>query len=363
MIKMQESTFDEIISFENLYKAHRRARLGKRHKKEVIEFEMNLSENLWQLHYDLKYGRYQIGGYHKFMIYDPKEREIQAISYRDRVVQHTLCDNFLIPLMERKLIYDNGACRKEKGTHFVIGRLRKFMTEHYKKYVTSGYFVKMDVKKYFDSIDHNKLKNLLNKEIAEEKIKKLVFSVIDSYCFSENKGLPMGNQSSQCFALYYLDEVDRFIKEKLKIKYYIRYMDDMIAITPDKTSANLCLEAVSEKLIEKNLQMNVKSQVVAIKNGINFLGWHFRFGENGKILQTIRKQSLLRMKTKLKETILLFKKHKISKKRLIQSQNSLKGHLEKGNTYKILNNLIKDFIINKSVHKNYISLYKKAQTP
>lgn len=118
------SSFEEIISFENLYKAHRRARLCKRHKREVIEFELNLSENLWRLHYELKYGKYEIGEYNKFMVYDPKEREIQAIPYRDRVVQHTLCDNCLIPTLERYLIYDNTACRQGKGTHFAIKRLK-----------------------------------------------------------------------------------------------------------------------------------------------------------------------------------------------------------------------------------------------
>lgn len=108
--------WERIIDFESLYKAHRKARLSKRYKKEVVEFENNLSENLWKLHYDLKYGKYEVGGYHSFMIYDPKEREIQAISYMDRVVQHSLCDNYLIPLLEKKLIYDNVACRKGKGS-------------------------------------------------------------------------------------------------------------------------------------------------------------------------------------------------------------------------------------------------------
>ena len=108
--------FDEIMTFENLYRAHRRARLGKRHKKEVILFEANLSQNLWQLYYDLKYEKYSVGDYHKFMIYDPKEREFQAISYRDRVVQHCLCDNFLTPLLDCRLIYDNAACRR--GKHY-----------------------------------------------------------------------------------------------------------------------------------------------------------------------------------------------------------------------------------------------------
>ena len=126
--------FERIIDFETLYRAHRKARLSKRHKKEVIEFEANLSKNLWEMHYDLKYGKYKVGAYRKFMIYDPKEREIQAIGYRDRVLQHAICDNYLMPLLEKRLIYDNVACRRGRGTKQAYDRLRHFMTEHYKRY-------------------------------------------------------------------------------------------------------------------------------------------------------------------------------------------------------------------------------------
>lgn len=209
--------WDTMIGFTGLYKAHRRARLGKRHKKEVIEFEMNLSENLWATHYDLKYGKYRVGGYHTFMIYDPKEREIQAIHYRDRIVQHTFCDNFLTPLLDRHLIYDNAACRKNKGSHFAIKRLRRFMTEHYKNYGKNGYFIQIDVKKYFASIDHTVLKEKLKRIVKRDDVLSLLYNIIDSYNKEEDKGLPMGNQTSQCFALLYLSDVDRFIKERLRV--------------------------------------------------------------------------------------------------------------------------------------------------
>lgn len=155
--------FLNIISFKSLYNAHRRARLGKRGKKEVIEFEMNLSQNLWALHYDLLYGKYHIGEYRRFRIYDPKEREIQAISYRDRIIQHSICDNYLIPILERKLFYYNVACRKNKGTDCAVSTLRRYMVNHYKKFGKSGYFVKIDIRKYFDSISHTVLKKKLSK--------------------------------------------------------------------------------------------------------------------------------------------------------------------------------------------------------
>lgn len=317
--------FEKIFSYENLYKAHRVARLGKRHKKEVIEFELNLSKNIWELFYDIKYGRYVVDGYHKFMIYDPKEREIQAISYRDRIVQHCLCDNYLTPQLDRKLIYDNSACRKKKGVHFALKRVRYFMCEHYKKHGNSGYFVKIDVKKYFASIDHEILKAKLKKIIADEKILGLLNKIIDSYNSDLNKGLPMGNQTSQSFALLYLNDLDHFIKEKLQVKFYERYMDDMLLVVKDKKSARICLMKIYKELKSVNLIPNAKSQIIAIKNGINFLGWRLFFIRNGKILQKILSNSKKRILGKSYSS----RQESAIKKRQILA--SYKGHLKYGN--------------------------------
>lgn len=292
--------YENIISFENLYKAHRVARLGKRHKKEVVLFEANLSQNLWELHYDLKYGKYRPGGYHRFMIYDPKEREIQAISYRDRIVQHSLCDNFLMPLLERRLICDNVACRKNKGSGYAVSRLREFMARHYKKYKDGGYFVKIDVRKYFDSIDHECLKEQLTRLIRNGRILTLLFLIIDSYCREDGRGLPMGNQTSQCFALLYLDPVDRFIKERLRIKFYLRYMDDMLLIVWEKERAKDALQKITEQIEGRLLKVNPKSAVMAVECGVEFIGWRFSYGKRGKIIQKLRRSTKKRILKKIR---------------------------------------------------------------
>ena len=292
--------WEKIISFESLYKAHRRARLGKRGKKEVIQFEMNLAENLYSLHYDLKYGRYKVGGYHTFMIYDPKEREIQAIGYRDRVVQHSICDNFLVPLLERHLIYDNVACRKKKGSGLAVKRLRMFMTKHYKAYGNKGYFVKADVKKFFNSIPHEPLKQALKTLICDERILALLFALIDSYQFTEGRGLPMGNQTSQCFAVFYLNTLDRGVKERLRVRHYVRYMDDMILLLPSKKQARGCLRFIESQLIDNRLQINEKSQIAAVKNGVVFLAWKFFYSQDGAIVQKVKRQTKRRIFEKMR---------------------------------------------------------------
>lgn len=330
---MKPATFEEIISFENLLKAHKRARLCKQHKKEVIEFELNLSKNLWKLHYDLKYHKYSIDEYRKFMIYDPKEREIQAIPYRDRIVQHSVCDNLLIPLLENHLINANCACRVGKGTDYAIKLLRKFMTKHYKKYGKSGYFVKLDIKKYFPSINHDVLYQKLEKFNFDSDTNWLLHKIIDSY--GNGVGLPMGNQSSQCFALLYLDRIDRIIKEKLRVKYYVRYMDDMILLVQDKQTAQNCLQIIQSEVLKEKVFLNYKSQIINVKNGIEFLGWRFSYSKTGQIIQKVKHLSKQRIFEKAKYNKYLFLQ---GHKTLEEIQNSLasyKGHLLRGNGYNV----------------------------
>lgn len=217
------------------------------------------------------------------MIYDPKKREIQAIPYSDRIVQHSLYDNLLIPLMKHHLINANCACRVGKGTDYAIKLLRQFMTKHYKKNGNSGYFVKLDIKKYFPSINHEVLYKKLARFNFDENINWLLHTVIDSY--GNGVGLPMGNQSSQCFALLYLDRIDRIIKEQLRIKFYVRYMDDMILLVQTKEEVAACLEKIRVEVLKEKVVLNHKSQIIKIKNGVEFFGWNFTFGKNGKIIQ------------------------------------------------------------------------------
>ena len=325
--------FDDIISYQNLLAAHKSARCSKQHKREVIEFELHLSKNLWALHYDLKYHRYNISGYNKFMIYDPKEREIQAISYRDRIVQHSLCDNFLTPLLENHLINVNCACRREKGTDYAIKKLKAFMTSHYRKYRKTGYFVKLDIKKYFPSINHQILKQKLWKIIKDSNIRYLLETILDSY--GNGQGLPMGNQSSQNFALLYLDRIDRIIKEKLRVKCYVRYMDDMIMLVRTKQEADLIFETVKKELEKEKLALNPKSKVFPVKDGIQFLGWNFKYSKNGKIIQTVKAQSKQRVFSKVKNFRHLYNigmKNQEDKECILASY---KGHFQRGNSNRV----------------------------
>ncbi|MCF0115213.1 MAG: reverse transcriptase, partial [Erysipelotrichaceae bacterium] len=210
--------YEKIYNFNNLYKAHTVARLGKRTTSEVIDFEMNLASNLVELANALEEGTYEMQGYYSFMVHDPKDRVINALHYRDRVVQHCICDEVLAPALDKRLIYDNAACRIGKGTHFAMKRLTSFLCDFYRIHGRDGYILRCDIRKFFDNIDHEILKGKLRRVFKDERLLKLLFQIIDSYEKTPGKGLPLGNQTSQWFAIYYLDSFDRLIKEKLHIK-------------------------------------------------------------------------------------------------------------------------------------------------
>lgn len=143
--------YEKIYDFQNLYQAHRAARLGKRNTREVIEFEMDLADNLTRLSDSLRDQSYRMSGYYSFYVHDPKTRTIHALHYVDRVVQHCICDEALAPVLDKRLIYDNAACRIGKGTHFALGRISGFLSEYYRHHGADGYFLKCDIRKFFDS--------------------------------------------------------------------------------------------------------------------------------------------------------------------------------------------------------------------
>ncbi|MBQ9199191.1 MAG: group II intron reverse transcriptase domain-containing protein [Lachnospiraceae bacterium] len=346
-------SFDAMTDFQNMYQAYKKTAAGKRNKQEVIDFELELAHNLWDIIKQMKDKTYRVGGYHRFMIYDPKEREIQALSFRDRVVQHCLCDNILKPYFEKRLIYDNAACREGKGTHFAMDRLSRFMREHYKKHGTKGYILKYDIRHYFDSIDHEVLKGMLS-DFPDRNVLGLLYHIIRSYEKTKDtdtgcsKGLPMGNQTSQWFALYYLDPMDRLIKEKMKIKHYVRYMDDGILIHESKEYLNYVLCEMKKIADELKLSFNEKTQIFPISHGVDFLGFRFYLTDTGKVIRRLRTSNKRRWKRRLKK----FKKDYQNGEKTIEeigrSIVSYRGHLSHGHTYKLNKKVMSGFVLTKA---------------
>ncbi len=293
---------EEAFTFDKLLQAHKRCRRSKQHKKDTISFEINLSTNLAELSKSLLNQTYKIGNYKQFYIYEPKKRNIEALSYKDRVVLMAYCTHILEEKIEKKLIYDNVACRKGKGTFFGIKRLEHFLRDFFKKNKTNhGYFLKCDIKKYFQSINHNILVSNLQKSGLDDEDMWFVEKLLESKNVQTGVGLPIGNQTSQWFGLFYLNVVDRLIKEKLRIKYYVRYMDDMILVHHDKEYLKHCKKEIEKLANEKlNLELNSKTQIGQLKDGIDFLGFRSVLTKTGKVLVFLRSQAKQRLKKKLK---------------------------------------------------------------
>lgn len=337
--------YEKICDFQNLYKAHTRARRGKRSNKEVVEFELNLASNLTALAKSLEEGSYLVSGYYTFTVHDPKDRVIHALHYKDRVVQHCICDEVIAPTLDRKLIYDNAACRLGKGTHFAIRRLSKFLHEFYNRHGTSGWFLKCDIRKFFDNIDHETLKMKLRKAFNDEDVLALLDKLIDSYESSPGKGLPLGNQTSQWFAIYYLDGIDRLIKENFRIKYYTRYMDDFVIVHHDKEYLKYILSVMTEYLRDElGLLFNSKTEIFPIKNGVDYLGWHFYLTDSGKVIRRVRNNTKRKYKRKLRSFQNALDKGSADIEKIKKVMASYSAHLSHGHTYKLQKKIVKEFM-------------------
>lgn len=200
-----------------------------------------------------------------------------------------------------------------------------------------GYFLKCDIRKFFDNIDHGILKQKLRKVISDEDVLKLLFMIIDSYETFPGKGIPLGNQTSQWFAVYYLDSFDRLIKEKMRIRHYTRYMDDCVLIHPSREYLKECLEKMEKDInSELAIEFNGKTQIVPLKNGVNYLGWHFYLTESGKVIRKVKQQTKYKYRRKLKYMAEYASvKGIMSKDEIRQVINSYQAHLSHGHTYRL----------------------------
>lgn len=332
---------DEIFSFENLYRAHKECRRSKQNISEIINFELNLSYNISKLVRSLKNKTYKFGKYYKFYIYEPKERLIEALPYKDRIVIKCFCNTVLIPKLQNRLINDNVACRKGKGTLYGIKRLELFLKREYiKKNSNEIYYLKCDIKKYFPSINHEILLTMLSKLNFSEDEMWFIKKTIKEQPNNSLIGLPLGNQTSQWYALLYLNKIDRLIKEKLRVKGYVRYMDDMILIHHNKSFLQKCKKEIEKKCKDElKLELNGKTQIGKVKYGIDFLGFRHVLTKTGKVVRKLRKSSKQRLKHHLKILKKLEDKKIVDKDYVLVRKNSYYSHILYSNEKNLIKGL------------------------
>lgn len=267
-MKTYKHLYERICTKENICKAYRKARLGKRSKFYVQKFELNIPDNIEQLHQELMDETWMPLPYKQFIAYEPKERLIRAPQFRDRVVHHALVQ-VLKPIYEPIFIYDSYASLKDKGTHVAVNRLTQFL----RRDSDNTFIFHGDVRKFFDNINHEILIRILRRKIADERVINLIRKILTNQAIS--LGVTLGNYTSQWFANIYLNELDYYAKHELKVKHYIRFMDDFLLLSDSKAELHTWKHKI-KRFIKEELKLElhpIKQQIFPTNTGIDFLGY------------------------------------------------------------------------------------------
>ena len=299
--------------------------------------------------------QYKVGQTTKFKVYYPKERDIETSPFKDKVVQHSLCDNVLYKVIEPSFIYDNCASQVNKGRSFGAQRLKRHLQNYFfsrkaahEKYLkenglprihvedghyADGWVLKCDIRKYFAHINHDLLIDILRGYFQEEDIIALMKTILDS---TPNPGIPIGFQTSPLLALLLLNEFDHMVKEKLKIKYYGRYADDFYLIHENKEYLKKCLKDIKDYLGTLGLELNEKTQIFPIKNGLDYLGFHTYITDTGRVIQKLRKRTKENARRRLKQFRKKYDSGTISASKIQEFYQSWRAYASQGDTYHLI---------------------------
>jgi len=313
--------YDEIVAVSSLLSAWEEFLAGKRKRNDVAVFQARLMDNIRFLYRDLKEKTYVHGIYQAFNISDPKPRNIHKATVRDRLLHHLLYRE-TYKYFNSRFINDSYSCRVGKGTHRAIKKFEEMARQASSNHDHTVWALKCDIRKFFASIDHRILKNVLSKYIEDKELLWLFAKVIDSFhtLGREETGLPLGNLTSQPLVNVYMNEFDQFVKSALKIKFYVRYADDFIFLDQDRDSLVELLPKL-ENFLTDNLKLTMHPKKVFLKtlaSGVDFLGW-IQFTDH-RILRTSTKQRMVR---------------KITRENVLASRIAYLALLKHGNTYKI----------------------------
>lgn len=329
----------QIATFEALHAAYLKARRGKRFAMDTLRFSANLEQEIGTLANELRSGVYHTGEYRRFSVFEPKKREIAALPFRDRVVHHALVTT-IEPIFESRFSRDSYACRVGKGTHAGADRLTAFLRRAGRMW-QNVYVLKADIAKYFSSIDHLALKEILRRKIACPETLALIDNIINSWNGTTGKGLPIGNLTSQLFANIYLNELDQFVKQVFHWRFYLRYVDDFILIGGDKAELNNAKRVIQEFLQSQlKLELNKKTSIFPAKLGVDFLGYRI-----WKTHRLLRKRSVIAMRRKLTAFQKLYASGEIDQGGIQASVMSWLGHAKHANTYTLQKKLLGNFVL------------------
>lgn len=334
VVFMKDKTVDDAVTFKELYKGLKKSCCNVRWKDSVTGYEANGLKNTYLLRQSLLNGTYKISGYQRFKVHEPKEREIVATRLKDRQFQRSLCDNVLYPQITRSFIRDNCACQRGKGVDDALDRLTVHLRRYYFKHGPNGWALKCDIRHYFAETPHDVAKAAIRKRLTDQRAAYYTDAIIDS--FGGDKGIGLGSQVSQITELAVLDDLDHYIKERLRIKHYLRYMDDFILIHEDKSVLRAALAEIEKRLSALGLTLNEKTQILPLKNGVLWLKWRFVLTDTGKVIRKICMKSVVRERRKLRKMAKLAVAGRIPVAAITESFITWKAHAQRGNCRKIV---------------------------
>ncbi len=351
--------YDRICNLDKIEKHYYNVRLNSKHRQKIFNFETFYVTNILQIYFVLKNRCYKHSHYNIFLVKEPKYRIIMSEIISDKIVNHVLSEEVLLPFIEPLLIPMNVATRRDKGIKMGISYTKMYVNTFKMKY-DNFYILKCDISKYFYNVDHEVLLEKLRKVIPDEDVLNLIENIISTTndertndkilrliemekehlyrvhpmdyeyrlkelehipFYRKGKGIPIGNMSSQIFAIFYLNDLDHYIKEKLKIKCYVRYMDDFILMHPDKEYLKYCLLKIKEELSKVKLSLNGKTQIVSMKHGFSFMG--YRFILKGKRLHVLMNS---KTKNKIRKKLNYLRTHDVDKEYKRSAFASYKGY-------------------------------------
>lgn len=332
MPKTMRNQYNKQLTYEKLMEAHNKSKKGKGLRKEIILFNLKQEEYIMWLYEQLKNKTYIHGGYTKFFVTEPKIRKIEKSRYIDRIVHRWVVDNFLEPAFVPQFIPTSYACLKGKGMHRAAIYVQNTM-KHCKRIWEEYYILKMDVAKYFDNINKNILLKILERKIKDQDLLWLIGQIL--FAQKREKGLEIGNYTSQMFANIYLNEVDQYIKHSLKIKYYCRYLDDSVLMVKTKKEAKEILERIRLFLKENlELELNQKTQIFKSKQGVNFCGYKIN-----EYRMKIRDKGKRKLKRKIKYLKYEIRNGNMTSKEAKRYLAGHIGYIKYANVNNLLNNL------------------------
>lgn len=331
----QYGNFDEVFTFDNLYRSYKKCCCGVGWKASTQRYKANALLHVNDTLHALQDGKYKSRGFYEFDIVERgKARHIKSVHISERVVQRCLCDYSLVPMFSNSFIYDNGACMYGKGIDFAIRRLVCHLQRHYRKHGTDGYALVFDFSKYFDNIQHEPLKRIVNSTFTDPRIARLVNGFIDDF---GDVGLGLGSQISQASALMYPNRLDHYIKEILRVKGYGRYMDDGYLIHESKEHLRVCLAEIKRICGELGIKLNEhKTQIIKLSRGITFLKRRFILTDTGAVIIKPARSGITKMYRKMRTFKRWLDEGKMSYKDIRASFVSWQGHLQNCNAYGVL---------------------------